>query len=456
MLFTTNWLAKQFPTNHGGIQDNITIKQVTTDSRAKGEGLLFVPLVGENFDGHEFVKQAIDNGACAIIWDESKHLPDDILPNLPIYFVKDTLSALQDLASAYRTEIDPIVIGITGSNGKTTTKDLTSAVVKTTYRTHATKGNFNNHIGLPLTILSMDRNTEALIVEMGMSNFQEIDLLTRIARPDVAIITNIGESHIEFLGSREGIAKAKLEIVNGLDEDGVLIIDGDEPLLREKHINQKKIACGFGAENDYKISEVKIHTTGTEFTLSDGMTYQVPLFGKHHTKNAVFALAIGKLLNIHAEKSKQALQNLELTVMRFELLKGINDVSIINDAYNASATSMKAAIEVVKQMNGFEEKVLVLGDILELGDRAREFHESVAEVIEAPITVLFTYGVHAEWIQAAVQAKSLNLKYTHFASKEDLVQALNPYLTKHSLILFKASRGLKFEEMIEAITTDEN
>lgn len=284
MLFTTNWLAKQFPTNQGGIQDNITIKQVTTDSRAKGEGLLFVPLVGENFDGHEFVKQAIDNGACAIIWDESKHLPDDILPNLPIYFVKDTLSALQDLASAYRTEIDPIVIGITGSNGKTTTKDLTSAVVKTTYRTHATKGNFNNHIGLPLTILSMDRNTEALIVEMGMSNFQEIDLLTRIARPDVAIITNIGESHIEFLGSREGIAKAKLEIVNGLDEDGVLIIDGDEPLLREKHINQKKIACGFGAENDYKISEVKIHTTGTEFTLSDGMTYQVPLFGKHHTK----------------------------------------------------------------------------------------------------------------------------------------------------------------------------
>lgn len=456
MLFTTNWLDKQFPSNQGKVQDNIAIKQVTTDSRTKGEGLLFVPIVGENFDGHDFVQQAIENGATAIIWDESKQLPDSILPDFPVYFVKDTLKALQDLSSAYRAEVNPIVIGVTGSNGKTTTKDLTSAVVKTTYRTHATKGNFNNHIGLPLTILSMDRNTEALIVEMGMSNFHEIDLLTRIARPDVAIITNIGESHIEFLGSREGIAKAKLEIIHGLDESGVLIIDGDEPLLREKNINQKLITCGFDKKNDYTISQVKIHTLETEFTLSDGMSYQVPLLGKHHAKNASFALALGKLLNIPTEKSKQALRNLELTGMRFELLKGINDVSIINDAYNASATSMKAAIEVAKQMSGFQQKVLVLGDILELGDRAREFHESVAEVIEAPITVLFTYGNHAKWIQAAVQTKSDTLVCTHFASKEDLVQALAPYLTKNSLLLFKASRGLKFEEMIEAITTNSN
>ncbi|MBP2077546.1 UDP-N-acetylmuramoyl-tripeptide--D-alanyl-D-alanine ligase [Oceanobacillus polygoni] len=456
MLFTTNWLAKQFPSNQGKVQDNIAIKQVTTDSRTKDEGLLFVPIVGENFDGHDFVQQAIENGASAIIWDESKQLPDGILPDFPVYFVKDTLRALQDLSSAYRAEVNPIVIGVTGSNGKTTTKDLISAVVKTTYRTHATKGNFNNHIGLPLTILSMDRNTEVLIVEMGMSNFHEIDLLTRIARPDVAIITNIGESHIEFLGSREGIAKAKLEIIHGLDESGVLIIDGDEPLLREKNINQKLISCGFDEKNDYTISQVKIHTLETEFTLSDGMSYQVPLLGKHHAKNASFALALGKLLNIPTEKSKQALRNLELTGMRFELLKGINDVSIINDAYNASATSMKAAIEVVKQMSGFQQKVLVLGDILELGDRAREFHESVAEVIEAPITVLFTYGNHAKWIQTALQTKSHTLVCTHFASKEDLVQALAPYLTKHSLLLFKASRGLKFEEMIEAITTNSN
>ncbi|WP_339227605.1 UDP-N-acetylmuramoyl-tripeptide--D-alanyl-D-alanine ligase [Oceanobacillus sp. FSL K6-2867] len=456
MLFTTNWLAKQFPSYQGRGQENITIKQVTTDSRTKGEGLLFVPLVGENFDGHDFVKQAIENGACAIIWDESKYLPDSIPNNLPIYFVKDTLKALQDLSSAHRTEVDPIVIGITGSNGKTTTKDLASAVVKTTYRTHATKGNFNNHIGLPLTILSMDRNTEALIVEMGMSNFEEIDLLTRIARPDIAIITNIGESHIEFLGSREGIAKAKLEIVNGLDKDGILIIDGDEPLLREKNIEQKKITCGFSEENDYNISEVKIHTTETEFVFSDGISYHIPLFGKHHAKNASFALALGKFLNIPTEKSKQALQNLKLTGMRFELVKGKNNVSIINDAYNASATSMKAAIEVVKQMSGFQEKVLVLGDILELGDHAREFHESVAEVIEEPITVLFTYGDHAKWIQAAVQAKDQKIVCKHFASKEELVHELDPYLTKNSLLLFKASRGLKFEEMIEAISTNEN
>src|SRR5699024_1235287 len=188
----------------------IEIETVVTDSRLKVKQSLFVPLIGDQFDGHQFVEGALNNGAVAILWQEDRELPPSVPKQVPVFFVKNTLDALQQLASLYRNKVDPIVVGITGSNGKTTTKDIVSSVVKTTYKTHFTQGNLNNHIGLPLTILGMPNDAEVLILEMGMNHFNEIDLLSKIARPDYAIITNIGESHIEHLGSREGITKAKL------------------------------------------------------------------------------------------------------------------------------------------------------------------------------------------------------------------------------------------------------
>ncbi|WP_249869870.1 UDP-N-acetylmuramoyl-tripeptide--D-alanyl-D-alanine ligase [Oceanobacillus saliphilus] len=451
MLFTTKWLSEIFPNYQGVISEKNEINSVTTDSRSKESNSLFIPIIGENFDGHDFAEQAIENGASGIIWDKGKKIPNSIPNDFPIFFVNDTLKALQDLATSYRDEINPIVIGVTGSNGKTTTKDLTAAVVKTNYRTHYTNGNFNNHIGLPLTILSMPRDTEALILEMGMSNFGEIDLLTKISRPDYAIITNIGESHIEFLGTREGISKAKLEIVNGLKENGILIVDGDEPLLENLNLSQQVIKNGFLETNDNVLSEVAITPTETGFNMSDGLRYRVPLLGKHHAKNASFAVTIGKLLKIAPEKSNDAFQKLELTGMRFELIKGINDVSIINDAYNASPTSMKASIEVVKQMDGFRQKVLILGDILELGSYSEVLHRSIADTIEAPITAVLTYGEHAKLIAKEVAEQGKIKECNHFTSKEALTEALHSYLTKDALLLFKASRGLKFETIIEAI-----
>jgi len=451
MLFTTKWLAELFPDFQGEVNDYTEVDEITTDSRKEGSNTLFIPIVGENFDAHDFAKQAINNGAVAILWNKNKKKPDFTAEDFPIFFVNDTLKALQDLAVKYHQDVNPITIGITGSNGKTTTKDLTAAIVQTSYRTHYTKGNFNNHIGLPLTILSMDRDTEVLILEMGMSNFGEIDLLSRIAKPDYAIITNIGESHIEFLGSREGIAKAKLEIVNGLKDEGILIIDGDEPLLNNLPIQNKIVKNGFGKNNDTIISNVVIKPEGTEFNLSDGFTYFVPLFGSHHAKNASFALTIGRMLNISAETCVQAIKSLALTGMRFEILKGRNDVTIINDAYNASPTSMKASIEVVKQMNGFKEKVLILGDVLELGNHSKRLHQSIAESIDPPITAIFTFGKDAEFITKAVKEKENGITCIHFPSKQKLEEALEPYLKKETLLLFKASRGLKFETMIEAI-----
>ncbi|MFD1849146.1 UDP-N-acetylmuramoyl-tripeptide--D-alanyl-D-alanine ligase [Oceanobacillus bengalensis] len=446
MLFTTKSLSTFFKQYKGDINRNTKILEVNTDSRKGIKNSLFIPIVGDNFDGHQFVKQAIAGGAIALLWDKTKELPEDIEEDIVVYFVEDTTKALQQLASYYRDEINPIVIGVTGSNGKTTTKDLVASITRAKYVTHSTKGNFNNQIGLPLTILSMQRDTEVLVLEMGMSGFLEIDLLSKIAKPNYAIITNIGESHIEFLGSREGIAKAKLEILNGLKENGTVIIDGDEALLDSLHGEPNVITCGFNRDNNQLIEKVNIDLTETTFMLED-VNYRIPLLGKHHAKNAAYAIVIGERLGIGVEERKRALLSADLTAMRFELIQGKKGVSIINDAYNASPTSMKAAIEVVKQMAGFKEKVLILGDVLELGTRAEELHQSVAEVIEAPITVLYTFGEHAKVISETVCTKG-DIVSKHFHTKAALLDALDMYLNKDSLLLFKASRGLKFESLI--------
>lgn len=451
MLFTTNWISTFFNDYKGVATDKIGISEVVTDSRVQSSKSLFVPITGENFNGHDFIKQAFNNGAVAAFWQKDKEVPAFLPTEFPLFYVEDTLLALQQLATAYRNEINPIVIGITGSNGKTTTKDLLASVMKSTYRTHATNGNFNNEVGLPLTILSMPRVTEMLVLEMGMSNFGEIEILSKIAAPDFAIITNIGESHIEYLGSRKGIAKAKSEIVKGMNKTGNLLIDGDEKLLTVFHNQDQVITCGFKTGNHVEIERVSVSQDRTEFKLADGSNYVIPILGKHHALNATFAITLAKQLHITEPVIQQALLSIQLTSMRFEMITGKNGVSIINDAYNASPTSMKASIEVVKQMDGFAKKVLVLGDILELGDQTQHFHESVGEVINEPIAVLFTLGEQAKTISSIVNAKDTTIVCQHFDTKDALINDLDIYLNQDTLVLFKASRGMQFEKMIEEI-----
>jgi len=448
MLFTTKWLATIFPENQGEMQSTIFINEVTTDSRMETSKSLFIPLVGDNFDGHDHVEQAIDHGAIAIIWNKDKQLPAFISDDYPVFYVNDTLNALQHLAMNYRNEINPIVVGITGSNGKTTTKDLVASVVKTTYDTHFTDGNFNNHIGLPLTILGMARETEVLILEMGMNNPQEIERLAEIAKPDYAIITNIGESHIEFLGSRKAIATAKLEILHGLKQDGKLIIDGDEDLLASIHHEEHVITCGFDVQNDVIIKQVEVGSNQTEFKLMNDLTYRVPLLGKHHAQNASYAITLGKQLSISDHMIKKGLLSLASTSMRFELLEGKFGVTIVNDAYNASPTSMKAAIEVIKQLEGFHERVLILGDVFELGEQSETLHRSVASAIEQPITAVFTYGKDVNYIAEEVTKHQPDIVCVHFDSRKELLKRLQAYLNEKTILLFKASRGMKFETII--------
>ncbi|WP_077358282.1 UDP-N-acetylmuramoyl-tripeptide--D-alanyl-D-alanine ligase [Virgibacillus halodenitrificans] len=452
MLFTIDWLAGFLPSFKGQLDEEIIINEVVTDSRIKVNKSLFIPLIGENFDGHDYVHQAVENGAVAILWTKEKKLPQSLPSDLLIFFVDDTLLALQQISSEYRKEVNPVVIGITGSNGKTTTKDLVASVMKTTYKTHATKGNLNNHIGVPLTILSMKRDTEVLILEMGMSDFGEIDRLSKIAVPDYVVITNIGESHIEYLGSRKGISEAKMEILNGLKKEGLAIIDGDEALLKQLHSKKNVRTCGYDSHNTNVIEKCVVGHSQTNFQLSDGNSYSIPLLGKHHAKNASFAILLAKEMKIPTANIKDGLNSLEQTSMRFQLVQGINGVSVINDTYNASPTSMIASIEVMKQMEGYQERILVLGDVLELGAYSEELHRSIAHEIIHPITVVYTFGEEAKFISDEISRMSSAIKVEHFTSKEELVGDLSSYLNPGTIILVKASRGLKFETIVNQLT----
>ncbi|MGM8214380.1 UDP-N-acetylmuramoyl-tripeptide--D-alanyl-D-alanine ligase [Bacillaceae bacterium W0354] len=444
--FTTTEIAHLFKHDQNKVAHSQEIFNVFIDSRKSVNKGLFIPIVGENFDGHDFILQAIENGAVAALW--SKEQVDERIPNdFQLLFVNDTIEALQQLAYFYRKKINPKVIGITGSNGKTTTKELVSQVLSKSYVVTKTEGNLNNHIGLPLTVLSMDDQTEVLVVEMGMSNFGEIELLTSIARPDIALITNIGESHIEYLGSREGIAKAKLEIIKGLSESGHFIIDGDEPLLKID-TPFKTVYCGFQREHDVYVHNIKQHNDSTTFYMNDEL-FEIPLLGEHQAKNCAFAYAVGTLLNVPKHDIKDALRNIQFKLMRFEQINLEQGVKIINDAYNASATSMIASINVLKAMDS-QKKIVVLGDILELGSFSEQEHSKVGEHIDDQIDIVFTYGEKSKHIINGLPNNFKGFKQ-HFTSKTELVKEINKHISNETVILFKASRGMKLEEAIEQL-----
>lgn len=430
---------------------NLEIYGVTTDSRAVIKGNLFFPLVGEKFNGHEFVASALKNGASAIIWQESEGNPPK---DVPVIFVKDTLRALQLLAEAYLNEVNPKIVGITGSNGKTTTKDMVASVLETTYKVHKTKGNFNNHIGLPITVLNMEEKTEIAILEMGMSGKGEIELLSKIAKPDVAIITNIGEAHLMDLGSREGIADAKLEIVKGLKEDGILIYHGDEPLLEERvqALPIKTITFGERSQNDFVATNMKQAINGTSFQVNN-VEYTIPVLGKHNVLNALAAYAVAKHFEVQEDAIIQGFSQLKVTGMRLELIETEQGVSFINDAYNASPSSMRAAINLLVDLDGFNQKIVVLGDMLELGEEEKEYHYQIgASIDSAKIDYVFTYGSLGKEIARGAEEKFSPNVIHHFDDKNALIKQLKSYLQPKDIVLVKASRGMRLEEVVNALT----
>lgn len=430
---------------------DVMIKGVTIDSRHIEVGQLFIPFNGENVDGHRFSAQALQDGAAATFYDKHSEVPAP--SEGPVIYVENTLEALQQLASAYLRNVNPTVIAVTGSNGKTTTKDMIENTLAASYKVKKTQGNYNNEIGMPLTILALSKDTEVSILEMGMSGFGEIELLSRIAQPDFAIITNIGESHMQDLGSRAGIAKAKFEIISGLKKGGTLFYDGDEPLLEElvkKTNGLHAVAIGNGESNDIHCNVTAYDASGITFTLNDDETYTIPVLGAHNMKNAAYAISVAKKLNVGYETIQQQLQQLSLTDMRMQKFTAENGAVVINDAYNASPTSMKAAIDTLKELTG--RKILVFGDVLELGPQSSELHADVGAYLEnKSIDVLFTYGDDSEAIYEAGRHHVEQAQ--HFDSKAALIETLTNMLTDKDTVLVKGSRGMKLEEVVEALLT---
>lgn len=447
-------------TANRSLSPDIIINGVSTDSRTIREGHLFIPLdIGGQFDGHHYVLEAFAKGAVAALWQCNRVKPDG-LEKLPLIEVDDTTVALQMLAGSYLQTLPTRVIGITGSNGKTSTKDMVAAVLASKYKVHKTAGNLNNHIGLPLTILQLDESFDFVVLEMGMRGLGEISLLTHIAKPDVAIITNIGEAHLELLGSREGIAKAKTEIVEGLKENGLFIYHGDEPLIDQVISNiptsnaYQTIRFGQGDSNDFVPTQIDSTSRGTRFRLNVPNTplFWIPALGAHNVTNAMAAIAVGRHFGMSYEQIKLGLADFELTGMRIELIEGPNGLTLLNDAYNASPASTRAAIRLLEALDGYNRKFVVLGDMLELGIQEVEYHRQIGyELNPDRIDVVFTYGkLAAQIADAAKDAYCGKLLYT-YDDKLELIAMLKSLLQPGDIVLVKGSRGMRMEEVIQAL-----
>jgi UDP-N-acetylmuramoyl-tripeptide--D-alanyl-D-alanine ligase len=442
--------------------NSISIKGVSTDTRTIQEGNLFVPIIGKNYDGHEYVQQAYELGAVAVLWQRDHTLMPD-LDEIPVILVDDTLLALQQLASSYRKQLPVRVIGITGSNGKTSTKDMVASVMASRFRVLKTKGNLNNHIGLPQTLLQMDEATEIAVVEMGMSGRGEIELLSKMACPDAVIITNVGEAHMLQLGSRKEIARAKFEIMAGLRDEGALIYHGDEPLLRELiRVSNKHVqVISFGSEakdNDYCPSDIRIEADQTHFAVSVRGKLElmsdlaIPLLGRHNVINALAAIAVAKFFGLDESSIRSGLQQTIPTGMRIELLQASNGLTILNDAYNASPASMKAALLLLDELQGFRHKIVVLGDMLDLGPRSESFHRDIGKLLNSlSFDYIFTFGEMAAYIADECRAKYTPDRVVVTTDKAELANLIATIAMPQDIVLVKASRGKRLEELVEAL-----
>lgn len=433
---------------------NIMVSGVSINTRTIQPGDLFIPFKGEKVNGHQYVAQAFEKGAAAALWQQDEPNPPQ---DVPLLFVKDSEIALQQMARAYRKEHQATFIGITGSNGKTSTKDLVAGVLSPYFRVQKTEGNFNNNLGLPITILSLDEDTEFAVLEMGMSGYGEIEFLSTLAKPHYVVITNIGEAHMQDLGSREGIAKAKLEIVVGLKADGYLFFDGDEPLLspliKQMVTPIKTIAFGTNPSNDVYAQFIKATENGSEFDVNGLIQahFMIPILGKHQVKNALVAILIAQKAGLTNNQIQNSLKNVSLTDMRMQVIPMKNGSLFINDAYNAAPTSMKAAIGFICETTIRPEKWLVLGDMLELGEEEQAYHEGLAEhITPKDITGVCLYGPRMKWLYGKLQHLFAD---THVIWSENdyepIRNTLKTYVSSNSIVLVKGSRGMELENLIE-------
>ena len=450
--------------------NKIRFSGVSTDSRSVGKGELFFALMGENFNGHDFVGDAILRGAAGLVLDKdhASKVSDDLVANgkaseIAVMVVDDTLFALGKLASHHRGNMEGRVVGITGSNGKTTTKEMTASVAATKFVTEKSEGNFNNLIGLPMMLLSMSKTDEVIVLELGMNVPGEMERLVQIARPEVGVITNIGPVHLEGVGSIEGVVKEKSQIVTTLPKDGTAVINGDSEYclgLVEK-INSRILTFGIEGDNDVMAVDIEdlgwsginaqIVIPGGEFSAH----LQIP--GIHNLKNGLAAVSVGVALGISKDEIKAGIEAVKSIKMRMEMITTANEIVILNDSYNANTVSVKAAIRFLAKeaKEGGGRLIAVLGDMLELGDYTVLGHEEVGEeAVEVGVSYLFLLGNNAKDTARGAQNAGFSSKkisvypaYGH----EKLIRDLKDVLKPNDRVVVKGSRGMKMETIVKGI-----
>ena len=422
--------------------ENNLITNISTDSRKVDEHSLFIPLIGDKFDGHDFIKEVYEKGCRNFLCDDNHDI--DIDAN--VIKVKDTAVALGDVAKCYRDKFTIPIIGITGSVGKTSTKDILYSVLRIKYDTAKNKENYNNNIGVPQTLLTVTKNTEIAVIEMGMDKKGELDYLTNIVRPDIAIITNIGQSHImNFEDGQDGIFKAKMEITNSLNKDKLLIVNGDDKYLKtlkESYHKSALLTYGFNNDNDIYVKEYSISEEESSFTCiynEKEYNFRIASIAKHNIGNALIAILIGFKYNLTKEEIQKGLLDIEFSKNRLDIFD-TDKYKIINDTYNASYDSIMSALEI---LNSFKtRKVAIIGDILELGDYSESIHRKIGKNIKCDL--LITIGNDAKYIN-----EETNIESYYFPTKEEFYKKAKDILKEKDTILVKASHGIELDKVVE-------
>jgi len=446
----------------GSLKGNLasSVTQLSADSRDKNNGGLFVAIKGERFDGNDFIMEAVKNGAACYLTSRR----EAVCPDAAAIFVEDTITALGALANVHRRRINPVTIAVTGSVGKTTTKQFIYSVLNEKYNTHKTEGNFNTEIGLPLTLLQMTLQNNAAVLEFGMSRRGEISRLSHIAEPDIAVITNIGNSHIEYLGSRENIRDAKMEITDGLRSGGKLFLNGDEPLLAGVG-GALYIAFETALKNnqaDILIDAAASDIDGSIFDLyafgEKIREIEIPVIGRHNIYNAAVAFGVGLTLGMSADDIRRGLQKFKNTGMRQNIYKS-GLMTIIEDCYNASPESMVSSLAVLASitLQNRGRSVAVLGDMRELGGWSEPLHLGVGRfVADTCINLLFTFGGEAQLIAEGAKKAGMNpgsvFQFEDISDPGPLVAVLKNLLRDGDNILFKASRAIELERVVAGVT----
>lgn len=429
----------------------LTVNDVSRDSREVTEGTLFFALVGESTDAHAFLEDVVKSGCKAMVISKEECLGKIKKKDTAVILVEDTLKALQMLAAWYIRTLDITIVGITGSVGKTTTKNMLNAICKKRFVTGCTQGNYNNHLGLPLTVLNFEDDTEVGIIEMGMDKFGEIDFLADLARPHIALITTIGSAHIEFFGTQENILKAKMEITNYLKPTDVLMVNGDSELLRREKVkgDYRLVITGSKGDCDYRISDIQdFGEEGVGFKLSNlwrTKEFRIPVPGLHNVNNAALAIAAAFDLGIGFDEAAEGLSEMEIMANRLAF-KENKGVKIIDDTYNASPEAMRAAIDLLATSQG-KRKIAILGDMYELGKEEASIHFEIGKYAQKRgIDLVIGVGHLGKHIGKGAGSNGV--------SWDDIIalkKAVPRLLVKGNVILVKASRGMALEEIVEEL-----